>query len=86
MSGSEIEREHIVAEALSATAVTKLADPLDTPREHETTVTLEFKPVGKRTEMTLTHSRFRDTTGTANHRWGWTGSFEKLDAFLSHAA
>ena len=34
MSGSEIEREHIVAEALPATAVTKLADPLDTPREH----------------------------------------------------
>ena len=59
---------------------------LDTPREHETTVTLEFKPVGKRTEVTLTQSRFRDTTGTANHRWGWTGSFEKLDAFLSRAA
>jgi uncharacterized protein YndB with AHSA1/START domain len=59
---------------------------LDTPREHETTVTLEFKPVGKRTEMTLTHARFRDTAGTANHRWGWTGSFEKLDAFLSRAA
>jgi hypothetical protein len=42
--------------------------------------------VGKRTEMTLNHSRFRDATGTANHRWGWTGSFEKLDAFLSRAA
>jgi uncharacterized protein YndB with AHSA1/START domain len=59
---------------------------LDTPREHETTVTLEFKPVGKRTEVTLTQSRFRDATGTANHHWGWTGSFEKLDAFLSRAA
>ena len=58
---------------------------LDTPREHETTVTLEFKSMGKRTEVTLTQSRFRDTTGTANHHWGWTGSFEKLDAFLSQA-
>jgi uncharacterized protein YndB with AHSA1/START domain len=56
---------------------------LDTPREHETTVTLQFKPVGQRTEMTLTQARFRDSTGTANHRWGWTGSLEKLDAFLS---
>jgi hypothetical protein len=36
--------------------------------------------------MTLTHTRFRDTAGTTNHRWGWTGSFEKLDAFLSRPA
>lgn len=58
---------------------------LDTPREHETIVTLELRPVGpagRRTELTLTQTRFRDPTGTANHRWGWTGSFEKLDAFL----
>ncbi len=57
---------------------------LDTPREHETTITLEFRPVGRRTEMTLTQWRFRDATGTANHRWGWTGSFEKLDAILRY--
>jgi uncharacterized protein YndB with AHSA1/START domain len=59
---------------------------LDTPREHETTVTLEFRSMGKRTELTLTQSRFRDTAGTANHRWGWTGSFEKLDALLAKTA
>jgi uncharacterized protein YndB with AHSA1/START domain len=62
---------------------------LDTPREHETTVTLKFRPVGaagKRTELTLTQTRFRDSTGATNHRWGWTGSFEKLEAFLSRAA
>lgn len=59
---------------------------LDTPREHETTVTLQFRPVAARTEMTLTQTRFRDAAGTTNHRWGWTGSFEKLDAFLSRAA
>jgi uncharacterized protein YndB with AHSA1/START domain len=58
---------------------------LDTPREHETTVTLEFRPVGARTELTLTHARFRDTTGAANYRWGWTGSFEKLGEFLAQA-
>jgi glutamate synthase (NADPH/NADH) large chain len=36
MSGSEFERENIVAEALSATAASKPADTLleDTPREH----------------------------------------------------
>lgn len=59
---------------------------LDTPREHETTVTLQFRPVGKRTELTLTQTRFRDPTGATNHRWGWTGSFEKLESFLSRAA
>ena len=37
MSGSEFERENIVAEALSATAASKPADTLleDTPREHD---------------------------------------------------
>jgi uncharacterized protein YndB with AHSA1/START domain len=59
---------------------------LATPREHETTITLEFKPAGARTEVTLTQTRFRDPAGAANHRWGWTGSFEKLDAFLAKAA
>jgi len=58
---------------------------LDTPREHETTVTLQFRPVGKRTELTLTQLRFRDAEGATRHNWGWTGSFEKLDAFLSRA-
>ena len=79
-------REIVPNEKLSFTWAWHESGSLDTPREHETTVTLEFKTVGKRTEMTLTQSRFRDTTGTANHHWGWTGSFEKLDAFLSRAA
>jgi glutamate synthase (NADPH/NADH) large chain len=37
MSGSEFERENIVAEALSATAASKPADALleDAPREHD---------------------------------------------------
>jgi uncharacterized protein YndB with AHSA1/START domain len=59
---------------------------LTTPREHETTVALDFKPVGRRTELTLTQSLFRDRTGTDNHRWGWGESFEKLAALLSAAA
>jgi uncharacterized protein YndB with AHSA1/START domain len=59
---------------------------LGTPREHETTVTLDFRPAGARTEMTLTQERFRDPTGAVNHRRGWTGSFEKLDVLLAKAA
>ena len=56
------------------------------PREHETVVELQFKAVGTGTEMTLTQASFRDATGTRNHEWGWTGSFEKLDAFLRRTA
>ena len=56
------------------------------PREHETTVTLMFKELGQRTEMTIVHGRFRDSTGVANHNRGWTGSFDKLAAFLGRAS
>ena len=59
---------------------------LATPREHETTVALDFRPVGRRTELTLTQSLFRDSAGTENHRWGWGQSLEKLAALLSRAA
>lgn len=60
---------------------------LDSPREHETVVTLELKPVvGRRTELTLIQTRFRDATGARNHHWGWTASFEKLDVFLAQEA
>lgn len=53
------------------------------PREHETKVTLVFRSVGDRTEMTLTHGPFRDRTGVDNHDRGWTGSFGKLEALLA---
>jgi len=56
------------------------------PREHETTVTLLFKVVGQRTEMTVVHGRFVDATGVANHNRGWTGSFDKLAAFLGRTS
>jgi uncharacterized protein YndB with AHSA1/START domain len=59
---------------------------LVSPREHETKVALGFKPVGRRTELTLTQSLFRDRTGADNHRWGWTEAFEKLATLLSRAA
>jgi uncharacterized protein YndB with AHSA1/START domain len=57
-----------------------------TPREHETTVALDFKSVGRRTELTLTQSLFRDRTGADNHRWGWGQSFEKLVDFLGRTS
>ena len=57
------------------------------PREHETTVTLDFKAVpGGKTEMTMVQTRFLDETTTANHNRGWDSSFDKLDALLGRTA
>jgi uncharacterized protein YndB with AHSA1/START domain len=55
------------------------------PREHETIVTIEFKTVGRKTEMTLVHGPFLDGTGVANHNRGWTGSLGKLDRLLARS-
>jgi uncharacterized protein YndB with AHSA1/START domain len=54
------------------------------PRGHETTVRLEFRALGNKTEMTLIHGAFTD--GYAEHNKGWTGSFDKLVSFLARTA
>ena len=56
------------------------------PREHETTVRLEFRALGDKTEMTMVQSVFLDQTAVANHNRGWTQSFEKLETLLGRAA
>ncbi len=54
------------------------------PRGHETIVRVEFRAVGRKTEMTLVHGAFTD--GYAEHNRGWTGSFDKLTLFLGTTA
>lgn len=54
------------------------------PRGHETTVRIELRALGKKTELTLIHGAFTD--GYAEHKSGWTGSFDKLEAFLGRIA
>lgn len=56
------------------------------PRGHETTVRIEFRAVGNKTELTLLHGPFADDPGTEAHREGWTGSFDKLGGFLGRTA
>ena len=56
------------------------------PRGHETTVRIEFRTVGSKTELTLIHGPFADAPSTERHREGWTGSFDKLESFLGRAA
>ncbi len=56
------------------------------PRGHETTVRLELRALGAKTELTLIHGPFADAPSADNHNRGWTGSFDKLEAFLRRAA
>ena len=59
---------------------------ITSPRGHETTVHLEFRAMGDKTELTLIHGPFADTPSFEAHRGGWTGTFEKLDDYLRRTA
>ena len=56
------------------------------PRSHETTVRIELRAVGAKTELTLIHGPFIDTPSFDAHRNGWMGSFDKLETFLGRDA
>ncbi|MBI2610339.1 SRPBCC domain-containing protein [Candidatus Kaiserbacteria bacterium] len=45
----------------------------------ETIVTVEFKAMGNKTEMTMMHSGFADEKQKEMHDQGWSSSFGKLD-------
>lgn len=62
------------------------SDDYDSPRGHETTVRLEFRSVGDKTELTLIHGPFADSPSRRNHEDGWTGSFDKLETNLRRMA
>ena len=49
----------------------------------ETLVTLEFRPVGDLTELTLTHTLHPDEHQVSNHGKGWLSSFRDLDRLLA---
>jgi len=60
-------------------------DDFASPRGHETVVTIQFRPVGERTEMVFTQAVFKDQESLAGHNRGWTESFDKLGDFLRRA-
>jgi uncharacterized protein YndB with AHSA1/START domain len=49
----------------------------------DSTVTLTFAPVDEGTHVTLTHVRFNDAEARDNHKGGWMGILETLDATLA---
>jgi uncharacterized protein YndB with AHSA1/START domain len=46
--------------------------------EGETVVTVEIRPDGEYSEVTLTHSGFATDSGAANHEKGWTSILDRL--------
>ena len=50
----------------------------ETPRTRETQVTVELRPQGGGTDLTLTHERFRDEADKESHARGWRGCLERL--------
>lgn len=48
----------------------------------ETLVSLDFTAVGQATELRLTHERLPNRAACDGHLFGWSGSFDSLDAFL----
>ena len=51
--------------------------------KQETLVTLSFRALGKRTEMTLLHQHFANAERRDSHQHGWGGSFERLAELLA---
>ena len=55
----------------------------DTPEEvHETLLTLEFHPVGSKTELVLTHTNLRNEESRDGHADGWKSIYDNLAQLL----
>jgi uncharacterized protein YndB with AHSA1/START domain len=51
--------------------------------ERESLVTVEIKPDGTGSLMTLTHEQFFDDEARDRHQHGWNGAMDKLEKYLA---
>jgi uncharacterized protein YndB with AHSA1/START domain len=51
--------------------------------ERESLVTVEIKPDGDGSMLTLTHEQFADDEARDRHQQGWTGAMEKFEKFVT---
>ncbi|HXD42862.1 MAG TPA: SRPBCC domain-containing protein [Ramlibacter sp.] len=54
-----------------------------TTPERVSLVTIELRPTAQGCELNFRHERFFDRQARDNHERGWTGTFAKLDEFLT---
>ena len=59
--------------------------PNTTP-ERISVVTIEFRATGKGTDLVFKHEQLFDEKVRDDHKRGWSGTLDKLDAFLKAAA
>jgi uncharacterized protein YndB with AHSA1/START domain len=52
-------------------------------QERESLVTVELKPDGTGTLLTLTHEHFYDEPTRDRHQAGWSGALDKLESYLA---
>ena len=53
--------------------------------ERESLVTIEFKPDGDGTLLTLTHEQFFDEPARDRHNAGWNSTLDKFEKYLEQA-
>jgi uncharacterized protein YndB with AHSA1/START domain len=51
--------------------------------ERESLVTVDIKPDGDGSLMTLTHEQFFDEEARDRHNQGWTGAMDKMEKYLA---
>jgi uncharacterized protein YndB with AHSA1/START domain len=51
--------------------------------ERESLVTVEFKPHGDGTMLTLRHEQLFDEATRDRHQHGWSGALDKLEKFVA---
>lgn len=54
----------------------------NTETHKDTLVTVELNAVGNKTELVLTHERFRDENMRKEHNQGWEGCLARLGALF----
>ena len=74
-----IDKPHKIA----YTWVWEGASDTDGMGKDETLITVEFKPVGDKTEMHFRHEGFATEALRDNHNKGWEGCFAKLEKVVS---
>jgi uncharacterized protein YndB with AHSA1/START domain len=46
-------------------------------------VAFELRPIDSGTELTFTHEQLQTEVSRNSHHWGWSGSLDKLERYLS---
>ena len=85
-SSSGVYLEVVQSERLVFTWAHHADGDFNRPRGHETTVRVELRAMGARTEVILIHGSFPNADSFGNHQRGWAGSFDKLGTFLGRTA